>query len=77
MGEINGDSPDGFGIETSPDGFIYKGKFKDGDSYGQGSFTLPNGDKFVGEMKNGEYWSGTGYDKDENIIVKYVNGVKQ
>ena len=30
MGEIKDGSPDGFGIEINPDGFIYKGEFSEG-----------------------------------------------
>jgi len=28
-------------------------------------------------MRDGRDWNMTGYDEDENIIGKYVNGVKQ
>jgi len=42
-----------------------------------GGITYLIGDKYVGEWKNGEKWNGTQYDKDGNIIKKYVNGVRQ
>ena len=38
--------------------------------------TLKNGNKYVGEYKDGETWEGTEYDKDENIIGEWVNGEK-
>ena len=38
MGEINDGSPDGYGIEINPDGFIYKGKFREGKWDGKGTF---------------------------------------
>jgi len=44
---------------------------------GQGTFTYPSGGKFVGGWKEEKPWNGTYYDKDENIIGKFVNGVKQ
>ena len=53
MGEIIDDRPDGFGIEISPDGFIYKGKFKEGKRNGKGTFYYPDGRKYVGGWKDG------------------------
>jgi len=38
---------------------------------------IPDGSKWVGEMRDGRDWNMTGYDEDGNIIGKYVNGVKQ
>ena len=48
----------------------------DGTPNGQGIETLPNG-KLVGEYKDGKPWNAIGYDKERNIIEKWVNGVKQ
>ena len=68
MGEINDGSPDGFGIEINPDGFIYKGKFKHGKWDGNGTFYYPDGRKYVGEWKggmrdgHGTYLSSNGYE---------------
>ena len=44
---------------------------------GQGTYTSPVGGTFIGEWKDGREWNGTEYDKDGNIQVKFVNGVKQ
>ena len=41
---------------------------------GLGSKTYPDGDKYVGEHKDGNEWNGTYYDKDREIIGKFVNG---
>jgi len=54
--------------------FDLVGEFKDGKPNGQGILTFPDGEKYVGEWKDGEQWNGTEYDKDGNIIGKFVNG---
>ena len=62
----------GFGEkETHP---VYKGDVKDGKPNGLGILIYPSGGKYVGEWKDGEIWNGTEYDKDGNIIGKFVNG---
>ena len=33
-----------------------------------------DGRKYVGEYKDGKTWNGTGYDKNGNIQIKFVNG---
>ena len=48
-----------------------------GDENGKGTYTNPDGSKYIGEFKDGNPWNGTIYDKDRNIKGKYVNGVKQ
>ena len=62
---------------TFPNGTKYKGELKDGKPNGQGTSTFPDGGKYVGEFKDGKRWNGTMYDKEGNIIGKWVNGVKQ
>ena len=42
--------------------------------HGQGIYTWSDGRKYVGEFKNGNFWNGTIYRIDGNIIVKFVNG---
>ena len=55
----------------------YVGEWKDNKQNGQGTVTTPDGIKYEGEWKDGNPWNGTDYDKDGNIIGKWVNGVKQ
>ena len=55
----------------------YKGQVENGKPNGQGTYTNYNGEKYVGEWKDGEKWNGTLYDKDGNETSKYLNGVKQ
>jgi len=50
------------------------GEYKDGKRNGQGTQTWLDGRKYVGEYKDGKTWNGTGYDKNGNIQVKFVNG---
>ena len=44
---------------------------------GQGTYTWSNGNKGVGEYRNGKDWNTTRYDKHGNILGKYVEGVRQ
>jgi len=64
----------GQGTFTYSDGDKYVGEWKDGKYHGQGTFTFSDGGKKVGEYKDGKRWNGTYYDKDGNIIIKYLNG---
>ena len=41
---------------------------------GQGTFTHPNGYKYIGDWNKGNYGTGTWYDIKGNILKKYVNG---
>ena len=62
---------------TFPDGGNYLGEWKDGLTHGQGTHIFPDGTKYVGENKEGEMWNATGYNKNGNIIGKFVNGIFQ
>ena len=59
---------------TYPDGDKYVGEYKDGGKNGQGTYIYSDGSKYVGEYKNQIPWNGTGYNKDGEIIVRFVNG---
>ena len=76
IGEFNNDKPNGQGTYTWSDGRKYEGEFKDGIKHGQGTFTSVMGNKYVGEWKENKSWIGKEYDKNGNIIGKFVNGVK-
>ena len=52
----------------------YEGKWKDGRKNGQGTETYHSGRKYEGEWKNNKPFEGIFYDKNENIIVRVVNG---
>jgi len=67
----------GQGTYTYYNGDKYVGEFKDGKQHGQGTYTWPDESKEVGEFRGDKSWSTTEYDKDGNIIGKWVNGEKQ
>ena len=56
---------------------MYEGEWKDDKKHGQGTHTFPDGGKLVGEFRENDPWNITDYDKNGNIKVKYVNGVRQ
>ena len=77
VGEYKDGKKHGQGTYTWFDGGIYVGKWKDGKEHGQGTYTFHDGRKYVGEWKNKEKWNGIGYDKNGDLVVRFVNGVKQ
>ena len=76
-GGIRKEVPNGQGTLISPDGRKYVGEFRNGKFYGQGTRTFPDGRKYIGEFREGRPWNITHYDKNGNIIVKFVNGVEK
>ena len=56
------------------DGSVYVGEFTDGQQNFQGTWTFPDGDKYVGEWKMGGKWNGTFYERDGTILYKIVKG---
>ena len=67
----------GQGTSTYPNGDKYVGEYKNGKKHGQGTYTFPNGNKGIGEFRENKPWNITEYDNYGNIIVKWVNGVRQ
>ncbi len=74
QGEVENGVPNGLGILIDPDGIKYVGEWIHRWKNGQGTFTWSDGGEYVGSWKNGTRWNGTFYDKNGNIIYKYVNG---
>jgi len=52
----------------------YVGEYKDGKRNGQGTYTFPNRTKGIGYFRVNKPWNVTKYDKELNILGKYVNG---
>ena len=55
----------------------YQGQVKDGKPNGLGVLISTNGWKYFGSWENGEIWNGTEYDKDGNIIYRWVEGKRK
>ena len=49
----------GQGVETWPNGYIYKGEFKNSEWSGIGTLTFPDGSTYEGEWANG-FMNGEG-----------------
>ena len=77
QGDVKNGKPNGLGFLIYPNGYKYMGSWKNGEHNGQGTYSHTDGRKYVGEYEEGIRKNGTSYDKDGNIIGKYVNGVKQ
>ena len=77
VGEFRNGKFHGQGTRTFPNGRKYVGELKDGEYHGQGTDIFVDGSKGIGEFREGRPWNITHYDKNGNIIVKFVNGVKQ
>ena len=54
-----------------------EGSYKDGKKDGQGTYSFPNGKKAVGVFRNNRPWNIIEYNKNGNIIGKFINGKKQ
>tara|TARA_B100002003_G_C14005243_1_gene485157 strand:- start:55 stop:681 length:627 start_codon:yes stop_codon:yes gene_type:complete len=55
----------------------YEGKINNGIPNGQGTYTLTNGEKYIGEFKDNKPWNLSLFNKKGNINMKWVNGKKQ
>ena len=74
QGDVKNGKPNGLGFLIYPNGWKYMGSWKNGEHNGQGTYSHTDGRKYVGEYEEGIRKNGTSYDKDGNIIGKYVNG---
>ena len=54
---------------------VYVGELRNGVPHGEGTLTSPDGEKYVGEFKDGKRWSGTFYEEYGNVEGTYTNGV--
>ena len=48
-----------------------------GAAVGKGIMNYSHGGKYVGEFYGGDPWNAVEYNKDGNIIGKWMNGVRQ
>ncbi len=74
-GEWVATKKEGQGIETWPNGYIYKGEFKNSVWSGIGTLTFPDGSTYEGE------WAKLGQMENKNQVfgktVSYKNNVKR
>ena len=77
VGQYKNDLRNGQGTNIYLNGEKYIGEHKDGLKNDLGTYIYPDGNKYDGEWKDGKPWNLTIYDKNGNIIGKWVNGVRQ
>ena len=76
VGEFKDGYRNGQGTYAWSNGNKYIGEWRDGKYHGQGTYTSIKGYKYVGEWRENKSWNGKEYDKNGNIIGKFVNGAK-
>ena len=76
-GEWKDGKANGKGTFISPNGEQYEGGWVENRKHGFGKSILADGFTFDGEWNYGRPWSGTHYDKEGNIVAKYMNGELQ
>ena len=76
-GEWKDGKANGKGTFISPNGEKYEWGWVENRKHGFGKSILADGFTFDGEWNYGRPWSGTHYDKEGNIVAKYMNGELQ
>jgi len=66
----------GQGTYSWSGGKKYEGEYKDGEIDGKGTQTFSDGVKWTGEFRNNKRWDITIYNKNSNIIGRFVNGTE-
>ena len=81
VGEFEDNQKHGLGTDTMANGDEYVGEFDHGIRQGQGTFTFGpgefEGEKFVGEFKDADLWTGTMYHNSGNVIEVISEGEEQ
>ena len=75
-GQIKKGKPNGLGLMEYKNGEKYFGNWTNGIFDGQGIYISMN-HFFIGVWENNKKWNVISYDKNGNILGRYVNGVKQ
>ena len=76
VGEFKNGKENGQETYTWSDGRKYVGEYKDGKIDGKGTQTFSDGGKWTGEFRKNKRWNTTIYNKNGNIIGKFVNGTE-
>ena len=74
VGEYEDGVRNGLGTKTWSNGDEYQGQWKNSRINGQGTYTWSDGNKYVGSWKDDKPWNGIKYNKNRNILGKFVNG---
>ena len=74
VGEWKDGKRHGQGRVTWKNGVKYVGEWKDGGKNTNDIITYDFEVIWIGEFRNDQPWNVTSYDKDGNIVGKYVNG---
>ena len=74
VGEWKNGKRHGQGRVTWKNGVKYVGEWKDGGKNTNDIITYDVEVIWIGEFRNDQPWNVTSYDKDGNIVGKYVNG---
>ena len=74
VGEWKDGKRHGQGRVTWKNGVKYVGEWKDGGKNTDDIITYDFEVIWIGEFRNDQPWNVTSYDKDGNIVGKYVNG---
>ena len=74
VGEWKDGKRHGQGRVTWKNGVKYVGEWKDGGKNTDDIITYDFEVIWIGEFRNDQPWNVTSYDKDGNVVGKYVNG---
>jgi len=74
-GEYKNDIRNGKGVLNGQHWGEYDGGWKNNKTHGEGTLTLLDGEKWIGEFKEGEISKITVYDKDGKISKGNINGL--
>ena len=74
VGEWKDGKRHGQGRVTWKNGVKYVGEWKDGGKNTDDIITYDFEVIWIGEFRNDQPWNVTSYDKDGNIVGKYING---
>ena len=79
-GKFRGRTWYGQDTETGRNGSVYKGNFKERTFHGHGTYTFGKGEfegqKLIGEFKDGAAWNVTEYDSSGAVTAIWVEGVR-
>lgn len=80
LGKFRGRTWNGQDTETGRNRSVYKGNFREGVFHGHGTYTFGKGEfegqKLIGEFKDGAVWNVTEYDSSGAVTATWSDGVR-